>query len=42
MKNNKEDFINTLGSLSPQEINQMIKDKGKKPKLIMPIWFEEE
>lgn len=42
MDDHKENFIKVLSSLTPQEINQMIKDKGKRPKLIMPIWFDEE
>jgi len=41
---NKEDFIRNLESMSKEDINQFIKDKGKQPKLISPItiYSEEE
>lgn len=36
-ENIKEDFISLLNSMSPQEINEYIKSKGKPPKSIRPI-----
>lgn len=30
----KEDFIKILMSLSPEELNDMIKERGKPPKII--------
>ena len=36
----KNDFINTLASITPQEINEMLKKKSKPIKLIEPIKFE--
>ena len=38
----KEKFINILSSLTPVEINQMISERGKKKKCIMPIYFEDD
>lgn len=31
------DFISVLTSMTPNEINQFISEKGKKPKLIKPF-----
>ena len=33
----KDSFIEVISNLSPQEINQLIQDKGKEPKKIK-IW----
>lgn len=38
----KEEFINILSSLTPVEINQLISEKGKKKKCIMPLYFEDD
>ena len=38
---NKEDFLNIINSLSIEEINKIIKEKGKQPKLITPVVFIE-
>lgn len=35
----KEDFIDFLASATPDEINALIRDKGKPPKLIEPMIF---
>lgn len=38
----KENFIKELASMSIEEINKLIKEKGKRPKLIPPIYFMDE
>lgn len=38
-KVSKENFIEFLASMTPEEINEMIKEKGKPPKLISPMFF---
>lgn len=38
----KEDFIKFLASLSPEEVNKLISEKGKPPKRIEPIFFFDE
>ena len=38
-KINKEDFLKILESMSIQDINNLIKNKGKQPKLITPVVF---
>lgn len=35
----KNDFLKIINSLSIKEINKIISEKGKPPKLIMPIVF---
>ena len=35
----KENFIEFLASASPEEINKLILEKGKPPKLIEPMVF---
>ena len=35
----KEDLIGYLASLTPDEINKIIKEEGKEPKLIEPLYF---
>lgn len=37
----KNDFIKVLASMTPQEINEMLKNKSKPRKLIEPIKFED-
>lgn len=37
VKYNKETFLSILSSLSIEEINNIIKEKGKQPKLITPF-----
>lgn len=37
MAKNKDEFIKTLASMTPEEINNLIKEKGKKPKLVKPL-----
>lgn len=37
----KDSFIEVISNLSPQEINQLIQDKGKQPKKIK-IWIPVE
>ena len=37
----KNNFIKIISTLSIEEINKIIKEKGKKPKLITPIVFTE-
>ena len=36
-QNNKQDFIQMISRMSPEDITQFIKDKGKKPKLVKPF-----
>ena len=38
---NKNDFISILASMTPEEINEMLKNKSKPKKLIEPIKFED-
>lgn len=35
----KEDFIKFLASATPEEVNELILEKGKPPKLIEPMIF---
>lgn len=35
----KDNFIDFLSSASPEEINQLISERGKPPKLIEPMFF---
>lgn len=35
----KEDFIKIISALTPQEINRLIEEKGKKPKPIPMVIF---
>lgn len=35
----KENFLNIINSLSIEEINKIITEKGKQPKLITPVIF---
>lgn len=39
IKYNKENFLAILSSLTIEEINTIIKEKGKEPKLITPFVF---
>lgn len=42
-KINKEDFIDKISKMTPQQINEFIVKNGKPPKLIDPIiWFDPE
>lgn len=34
---NKDEFIKKLASMTPEDINTLIRDKGKKPKLVKPL-----
>lgn len=36
-KYSKENFLSILSSLSIEEINDIIREKGKEPKLIIPF-----
>lgn len=36
----KSDFLNILISISPQEINRIIKEKGKEPKLVRGVIYD--
>lgn len=38
-KIDKEDFINYLAHATPEDLNKLIIEKGKPPKLIEPIFF---
>lgn len=40
MKDKKDDFIKILSSLTPEEINELVKRKCKPIKLIEPIKFD--
>lgn len=33
----KDNFLKVLSAMSPDELNTLIKEKGKKPKLVKPI-----
>ena len=37
----KSDFLKLLLSVSPEQINNIIKEKGKEPKLIRGIIYED-
>ena len=37
----KSDFLKLLLSVSPEDINKIIKEKGKKPKLVRGVIYEE-
>ena len=37
----KTDFLKLLLSVSPEEINKLIKEKGKEPKLVRGVIYEE-
>lgn len=39
MKKIKKDFLEKLKSITPEEINRIILEKGKEPKPISPIRF---
>lgn len=39
MKIDKEDFLNMLTNITQEQINKIIEEKGKSPKLISPIVF---
>lgn len=39
MNINKKEFLSILNTLSIEEINEVIKQKGKQPKLITPAIF---
>lgn len=39
---NKENFLNILRSLSREEINNLIEQKGKKPKLIKIMHIDKQ
>ena len=36
---NKSDFLKVLLSVSPEKINQIIKEKGKEPKLVRGVIY---
>ena len=36
---NKDTFLKTLKNITPEEIEKIIKEKGKEPKIIKPISF---
>ena len=38
-KISKEDFIEQLSSATPEDINNIILEKGKPPKVICPMYF---
>jgi hypothetical protein len=38
----KSEFLEILLSLSPEEINQLILEKGKEPKLVRGVIYDEE
>lgn len=35
----REDFIAFISSMTPAEINKLIEEQGKPPKLIEPLFF---
>ena len=37
---NKSSFLELLLSVSPEEINKIIKEKGKEPKLVRGVIYE--
>lgn len=38
----KSDFLELLMSLSPEGINELIKEKGKEPKLVRGVIYDKE
>lgn len=42
VKYNKDNFLSILSTLSIEEVNTIIREKGKEPKLIVPFVFIEE
>ena len=36
----KSDFLNLLLSVSPEQLNKIIKEKGKEPKLVKGVIYE--
>ena len=38
----KSDFLELLLSISPEEINKLIQEKGKEPKLVRGVIYDEE
>ena len=36
----KSDFLKLLLSVTPEEINKIIKEKGKEPKLVRGVLYE--
>lgn len=38
-KIDKDNFINFLASATPEQLNQLIREKGKPPKTWSPIYF---
>lgn len=36
----KSDFLEVLLSISPEEINKIIKEKGKEPKLVRGVIYD--
>ena len=37
----KSDFLKLLLSVTPEEINKIIKEKGKEPKLVRGVIYDE-
>jgi hypothetical protein len=38
----KSDFLKLLLTVSPEQINRIIKEKGKEPKLVRGVIYDEE
>ena len=38
----KSDFLELLLSISPEEINKLIQEKGKEPKLVRGVIYDNE
>ena len=38
----KSDFLKLLLSVSPEQINKIIKEKGKEPKLVRGVIYDKE
>ena len=38
----KSDFLELLLSISPEEINKLIQEKGKEPKLVRGVIYDKE
>lgn len=38
----KSDFLELLISLSPEQINKLIQEKGKEPKLVRGVIYDKE
>ena len=36
----KSDFLNLLLSVSPEQLNKIIKEKGKEPKLVRGVIYD--